>query len=120
MTDPISVFFPCTHDSARSQRAAGLLRELGADGYQVMSAGTQRNQVRSEATEAIVELGIDIRDDGSKALDPFVERPHNPAITVRDDANESCPVLPNAKRSRHWSIDDPRAATKFEQERMNA
>lgn len=86
MTEPTSVLFLCTCNSARSQMADGLLRASGSDRYEVMSAGTQRTQVRSEAIEAMAELGIDIRDHRSKALDPFVERRIDLVITVCDDA----------------------------------
>jgi len=32
-------------------------------------------------------------------------------ITVCDDANESCPVFPNATHRLHWSLPDPSKAT---------
>lgn len=40
------VLFRCTHNSARSQMAEGLLRHLGGDQFEVYSAGTEATQVR--------------------------------------------------------------------------
>ena len=39
------VLFLCTHNSARSQMAEGLLRHLAGDRYEVMSAGTEATSV---------------------------------------------------------------------------
>ena len=54
------VLFLCTHNSARSQMAGGLLRHLAGDHYEVMSAGTEATSVRPEAIFAMSELGVDI------------------------------------------------------------
>lgn len=40
------VLFLCTHNSARSQMAEGLLRELGKGQFEVFSAGTEATHVR--------------------------------------------------------------------------
>ena len=60
MTEKARVLFLCTHNSARSQMAEGLLRHLAGDRFEVMSAGTEATSVRSEAIEAMSELGVDI------------------------------------------------------------
>jgi arsenate reductase (thioredoxin) len=54
------VLFLCTHNSARSQMAEGLLRHLAVDRFEAMSAGTVTTQVRPLAARAMDELGIDI------------------------------------------------------------
>ena len=41
-----SVLFICTHNSARSQMAEGLLRDRYGDHYDVYSAGTEKTNVR--------------------------------------------------------------------------
>jgi len=101
------VLFLCTHNSARSQMAEGLLQHLGHGLFEVESAGTQATAVRSEAIVAMRELGIDISGKRSKTLDAFVAQPFDLVITVCDDANESCPFFPNARERRHWSVPDP-------------
>jgi len=101
------VLILCTHNSARSQMAEGLLRRLGGADYRVFSAGTLATHVRSEAIKVMRELEIDISNQISKTLDRFLEQHFNYVITVCDRANEACPIFPNAKERIHWSIDDP-------------
>lgn len=120
MAKPNRVLFICTHNSARSQMAEGLLRSLGGDRFEVISAGTEQTHVRPQAIEAMAELGIDISYHTSKTLDQFVDQRFDLVITVCDDANESCPIFPNAGQRWHWSIDDPTKATGSEEERMSA
>ena len=52
--------FVCTHNSARSQMAGGLLRRLAGDRFEVFSAGTQAGRVRPKAVSAMKDLGTDI------------------------------------------------------------
>jgi arsenate reductase len=47
------VLFLCTHSSARSQMAEGLLQHFGGNSYQVYSAGTEKTGVRPQAIQAI-------------------------------------------------------------------
>lgn len=101
------VLFLCTHNSARSQMAEGLLRSLGGAAFEVHSAGTEATQVRPEARAAMDELGIDISGQWSKTLDGYLGQPFDLVITVCDDAHQACPVFPGALRRLHWSIDDP-------------
>jgi arsenate reductase (thioredoxin) len=54
------VLFLCTHNSARSQMAEGLLRYLAGDRFEVMSAGTEATHVRPLAIRAMDEIGVDI------------------------------------------------------------
>lgn len=54
------VLFICTHNSARSQMAEGLLRHLGGERFEVFSAGTEATHVRPLAIQVMAEMGIDI------------------------------------------------------------
>jgi arsenate reductase (thioredoxin) len=69
------VLFLCTHNSARSQMAEGLLRHLAGDRFEVMSAGTEATHVRPLAVRAMDELGIDISGQESKTLDRYLGIP---------------------------------------------
>ena len=60
MSSRARVLFLCTHNSARSQMAEGLLRHLAGDRFEIMSAGTEATQVRPLAVRAMDEVGIDI------------------------------------------------------------
>jgi protein-tyrosine-phosphatase len=63
------VLFLCTHNSARSQMAEGMLRAYGAGRFEAFSAGTEATHVRPLAVRAMAELRIDISSQESKTLD---------------------------------------------------
>jgi arsenate reductase len=112
------VLFICTHNSARSQMAEGLLRHFGGERFEAFSAGTEATQVRPLAIRAMAELGIDISRQESKTLDRYLGEPFDEVITVCDRAAEACPVFPGALRRRHWSFEDPSKATGSETEQL--
>lgn len=103
------VIFVCTHNSARSQMAEGMLRAWGHGRYEVFSAGTEATRVRPEAIEVMREVGVDITGHTSKTLEPFTGEAFNWLITVCDQAAESCPTIPGVRQQAHWSIEDPSA-----------
>ncbi|HYH85412.1 MAG TPA: arsenate reductase ArsC [Pyrinomonadaceae bacterium] len=109
MSDKKRVLILCTGNSARSQMAEGLLRELGGARFRVESAGTRPTSVRPEAIEAMREVGVDIRPQRSKSVDEFAAEEFDYVITVCDNARESCPVFPGKTARVHWSFDDPAA-----------
>ena len=112
------VLFLCTHNSARSQMAEGLLRELGKGQFEVFSAGTEATHVRPLAIKAMAQKGIDISGQRSKVLTEYLGQPFDHVITVCDQANESCPVFPGARNRLHWSYPDPSKATGSEAEQL--
>ncbi len=114
------VLFLCTHNSARSQMAEGLLRRLGGDRFEVASAGTEATRVRPLAIRAMAELGVDILDHESKTLDRYLDQPFDLVVTVCDEANETCPVFPGATRRLYWSVPDPSKATGSDDQRLAA
>ena len=114
------VLFLCTHNSARSQMAEGLLRSLGAGWFEVHSAGTEATRVRPEAIAAMAEIGVDISNQESKTLERYLDEGFEYVVTVCDDANEACPVFPGVKRRLHWSFEDPSRAAGDEEERLAA
>jgi arsenate reductase (thioredoxin) len=114
----LRVLFLCTHNSARSQMAEGLLRHFAGDRIDVASAGTEATEVRPLAVRAMADVGIDIRQQTSKTLDRFLGERWDYVITVCDSANEACPVFPHASTRLHWSFDDPSAATGDDDQRL--
>lgn len=112
------VLFLCTHNSARSQMAEGLLRSLGSMGYEAFSAGTEATHGRPLAIKAMAEVGIDISGQSSKTLERYLHEPFDEVITVCDTAAETCPVFPGAQHRRHWSLPDPSKATGSEEEQL--
>ena len=112
------VLFICTHNSARSQMAEGLLRYFCGDNFDVYSAGTEATQVRPLAIRVMAELGIDISHQQSKTLARYLHERFDDVITVCDTAAEACPIFPNATHTRHWSFEDPSKAAGSEEEQL--
>jgi arsenate reductase (thioredoxin) len=110
MSERKRVLILCTGNSARSQMAEGLLREIGGGRFEVYSAGTHPVRVRAEAVEAMREVGIDISGQRSKSVDEFAGREFDYVVTVCDNAREECPVFPGRTRRVHWSFEDPAEA----------
>lgn len=105
------VLILCTGNSARSQMAEGLLKKLGADDFEVESAGVAPSRVRPEAVEAMREIGVDISSNRSKSVDEFTGRSFDYVITVCDNAKETCPVFSGMATRVHRSFEDPPPAT---------
>lgn len=117
---PERVLFVCTHNSARSQMAEGMLRAWGGDRFAAFSAGTEATAVRPEAVAVMRELGIDISEQVSKTLEPYLGQPFDWLITVCDQAREACPTMPGIARQEHWSIEDPSRAHGDDTARLSA
>jgi arsenate reductase len=103
------VLFICTGNSARSQMAEGLLRQLAGKRYEVFSAGTDPKGLHVRSVDVMGEIGVDLTGHTSKSLDLFLEQKFDHVITVCDRAREHCPVFP-ASRTLHWDFDDPATA----------
>jgi arsenate reductase (thioredoxin) len=112
------VLILCTGNSARSQMAEGILRQIAGDGFEVASAGVAPSHVRPEAINVMGELGIDISGHRSKSVDEFLGQEFDFVITVCDNANEQCPVFPGKTKRIHWSFEDPAAALGDEPARL--
>lgn len=119
MSDKTRVLILCTGNSARSQMAEGLLRHDGAGKFEVFSAGVEPSRVRTQAIEAMREIGMDISAQRSKSVDEFTGQEFDYVITVCDNANEKCPVFPGKAKRIHWSFDDPAAIEGDEATRLN-
>jgi arsenate reductase len=112
--------FVCTHNSARSQMAEGLMNSLYGDRYEAHSAGTEPSEVNPQAVFALLELGIDISHHRSKLVDEFLSQEFDYVITVCDHARETCPVFPGGKEIIHHSFVDPSSIQGKEQEILAA
>jgi arsenate reductase len=103
------ILFLCIHNSARSQMAEGLLRQLAGDRFDVFSAGIEAGTLRPEAVAAMKEIGVDISTQRSKSVDEYAGQPFDVVVTTCDEAREACPLFPGAKRMLHWNVPDPAA-----------
>jgi arsenate reductase (thioredoxin) len=131
------VLFLCTHNSARSQIAEGLLRHLYCDKYEVFSAGTNPTQVNPLAIKVMAEIGIDISGQYSKSLDVFKDVDIDLVVSVcRGGSKLNCAIcaspivmgrpelirsrLPRAKDYLDHPFDDPSDLEGTEEEKLVA
>jgi protein-tyrosine-phosphatase/DNA-binding HxlR family transcriptional regulator len=104
---PVRVLFLCTHNSARSQMAEGLLREVGHNKVEVFSAGTEPTGIHPLAIKVMSGRGIDLRTHRSKHLEEYLGQEFDYVITVCDRVREVCPIFPGEPDHIHWSFPDP-------------
>ena len=94
--------FVCTHNSARSQLAAALWREI--TDAPATSAGTHpADRINPGAISAARRAGLDLDATGPRALSS-VKRLPDLVVTVCDQANEE---LDLPTHWLHWSVPDP-------------
>ena len=124
------VLFLCTHNSARSQMAEGLLRAMYGEEYEAYSAGVVATSVGPSAVKVMKEIGVDISGQHSKTSSEFADTIFDLAVTVCDRARQACPIcstrlelpssLPKAREVIHRSFEDPAAALGTEEEQLEA
>ncbi|QJW46831.1 arsenate reductase ArsC [bacterium BFN5] len=110
------VLFLCTHNSARSQIAEGLLRSMYGDKYEVFSAGTEVTKVNPFVAKSMAQIGIDLSSHRSKSIEEFKNQYIDIVVTVCDHAKEACPFFAGAKEVIHQSFSDPSKYTGTEPE----
>lgn len=113
------VVFLCTGNSARSQMAEGLARHLGKDIVEVQSAGLEPKGMHVLAIKVMDEIGIDVRNQQSKSIDPAILSQADWIITVCGHAENRCPATPPHIRREHWPLEDPAQVPGDEQERLH-
>jgi len=116
----VRVLFLCTHNSARSQMAEGLLRKLGGDRVKAESAGTEVTRVHPLAIREMADREIDLGGHRSKHMNELLGQRFDYVVTVCDNAHESCPLFPGGPERIHWSIPDPSAVQGEEEVRAAA
>ena len=114
------VLFICTHNSARSHMAEGLLKALYGGRYEARSAGTEPSRVNPFAVKVMEEIGIDISDHRSKNVKSFVDQAFDVVITVCGHAKETCPFFPGGKKRIHRGFEDPSSFEGSEEETLAA
>jgi arsenate reductase len=120
MTERPRALILCTGNSARSQMAEGILRDMSGNRVEVASAGVAPTRVRPEAVAVMQEIGIDISNFRSKSIAEFLTQPFDYVITVCDNANQQCPMFAGVSRRIHWSIEDPAAVVGDDEIRLEA
>lgn len=113
MSDKVyQVLFVCSHNSARSIMAEGLLNGMGAGRFKAHSAGSQpAGTVHPLALKTLETLHLPTSGHRSKDWSEFAQA-QAPTLdfvfTVCDKAaGEVCPVWPGQPMTAHWGVADP-------------
>ncbi len=117
----IRVLFICAHNSARSQMAEALLKNLAGDRFEAHSAGLEPGRLNPLAVAVMSEIGIDISNNKTKGVFEFYQRGElfSYVITVCDEKTaEQCPIFPGITNRLHWSFPDPATLTGTDEEKM--
>ena len=103
------VLFLCTGNSCRSQMAEALLRHLGGERFEALSAGSHpAGYIHPLAIAAMEHLRVPMIGHRSKSWDEFAATPLDVVITVCDAAaQEACPIWPGRAIRTHWPLPDP-------------
>jgi arsenate reductase (thioredoxin) len=110
--EKIKILFLCTGNSCRSQMAEGWTRALKGDLVEVYSAGIETHGLDPIAVEVMAEAGVDISKQTSKHVNTLIHIAFDTVITVCDNARETCPYFPWAKKVLHVGFSDPPAMAK--------
>jgi arsenate reductase len=100
--------------------AEAMLRAWGEGRYAAHSAGIVATEVRPEAVAVMDELGIDIRRQTSKTVEPFRDEPWDLLIPVCEEGAAACPWIPGARATERWQFDDPSTVVGDADERLAA
>ncbi len=114
-----NILILCTHNSARSVLAEGMLNEwakrLGRDVRAFSAGSAPSGRINPFALEVLADAGVDTSEFKSKSWDEFAS-PESPqmrvVITVCDSAaKEACPYWPGGPVQVHWGYPDPSNAS---------
>jgi len=128
----VHILILCTHNSARSVLAEGMLNHLGKQlgkDIRAFSAGSMPSgRINPFALEALRNAGVDISGFRSKSWDEFTlsnSPPLSIVITVCDSAAaEVCPIFTgqtdNPPIKVHWGYPDPSSISGDDSEKRRA
>ena len=108
----LNVLILCTHNSARSVLAEGMLnhwaRQLGKDVKAFSAGSAPSGRINPFAIEVLQAAGVNTEGFRSKSWDEFSTPVMHVVITVCDSAaQEACPYWPGTRVKIHWGYPDP-------------
>jgi protein-tyrosine-phosphatase/DNA-binding transcriptional ArsR family regulator len=101
------VLFLCTENSARSQLAEALLRQLSRGRIEAQSAGSRPTRVHPSVAQVLGEQGVTTLGQRSKHMSEFAGEQFDYVISLCDKIREVCPAFPGDPERIHWSFPDP-------------
>lgn len=105
MSKPQNILFLCVANSARSQMAEGLARDMFGASAIIQSAGSAPATVNPFAINVMAEIGIDLSSHRSKNVAQIAMGNVDLIITLC--ADEVCPIVPGRIKKLHWPLPDP-------------
>jgi len=109
------VLFLCTGNSARSPAAEALLRHR-APRIEVASAGSRPKPLHPNTVRVLRERGIELAGRAPRHLSEVQNQRFHYVITLCDRVREVCPEFPGRAEQVHWSIPDPAAPGRGDQD----
>jgi len=105
----MNILFLCVGNSARSQIAEGLAREILGKNNVIESAGSiPTGKINPNAVWTMNEIGIDISSQHSKSIEDLEKSfMDNLDFVITLCAEEVCPILNNNAKKIHWMNEDP-------------
>ena len=117
--DKKKILFVCTHNSARSQMAEGIINSYNSDKFDAYSAGSDPTQINPYSISVCAEIGVDISNNYSKGFDDLAGMEFDYIVTVCDGAKEKCPVFKGDCIRIHKSFSDPSGYNGSDEEKIN-
>ena len=101
------VMFVCKRNSCRSQMAEGFAKTLGAGKIGVTSCGLESSRVHPTAIEIMAEVGIDITDQTSNAIEEFDPSDYDAVISLCGCGVNLPPDWVMQEVFEDWQLEDP-------------
>lgn len=102
---PGSILFLCVANSARSQMAEALAKDILGPEVLVQSAGSAPSVVNPYAKLVLDEIGLSTDGHRSKHVDTI--DPGGVDLVITLCAEESCPLFLGDAERRSWAMPDP-------------
>lgn len=104
----MNILFMCVANSARSQLAEGLAKNIFNNQAHIQSAGSKPSTVNPFAIRVLNEIGIDISTHFSKSVNELPADFINQLdYVITLCAEEVCPVIISHAKKLHWPLPDP-------------
>tara|TARA_B100000131_G_scaffold274725_1_gene276857 strand:+ start:663 stop:1088 length:426 start_codon:yes stop_codon:yes gene_type:complete len=105
----VNILFLCVGNSARSQIAEALAKDMLPKSFDIRSAGSlPSKKVHKDAIIVMSDIGINIDTNVTKSINDidkdFIT---NLDYVITLCAQEVCPVVPAATKVFHWPNEDP-------------
>lgn len=101
------VLFLCTGNSARSQMAEVLLRNMAGDDFDVFSAGTEPTEIHPQTLHVLKKFEVSDKEIYSKNVSEFQDIEFDYVISLCDKARLECKNYSISGKRMDWNFEDP-------------